>query len=73
MISLYEKHLNGLLADQMGLGKTIQTIAFIGYLDDKYNIKGPHVIIAPLTTVRNWMREFSKWLPDCKVMILEAT
>ncbi|KAM3137789.1 hypothetical protein pb186bvf_010032 [Paramecium bursaria] len=72
MISLYEKYLNGILADQMGLGKTIQTIGFIAYLADKYNIRGPHVIIAPLTTVRNWMREFSKWMPNCKVMILEA-
>lgn len=57
----------------MGLGKTIQTIAFIAYLADKHNIRGPHVIIGPLTTVRNWMKEFSKWLPNCKAMILEAT
>jgi SWI/SNF-related matrix-associated actin-dependent regulator of chromatin subfamily A member 5 len=40
----------------MGLGKTIQTIAFIAYLDEYKNISGKHLIVAPLTTLNNWLR-----------------
>lgn len=44
----------------MGLGKTIQSITF---LDEIYRtgIKGPFLIIAPLSTIANWEREFRTW------------
>ena len=34
-MSLYNNNLNGILADKMGLGKTIETIALITYLMEK--------------------------------------
>lgn len=51
---------NCILADEMGLGKTIQSITF---LDEIYRtgIKGPFLIIAPLSTIANWEREFRTW------------
>lgn len=44
----------------MGLGKTIQSIAF---LQEVYNvgIHGPFLVIAPLSTITNWEREFNTW------------
>lgn len=44
----------------MGLGKTIQSIAF---LQEVYNvsIRGPFLVIAPLSTITNWEREFNTW------------
>lgn len=68
LISLYEKGINGILADEMGLGKTLQSISILGYLKHHKNIKGPHVVIVPLTTIDNWMREFARFLPDMRVL-----
>lgn len=47
---------------QMGLGKTIQVIALIAHLLTK-KVTGPFLVVAPLATLPNWVREFEKWLP----------
>ncbi|CAD8176649.1 unnamed protein product [Paramecium octaurelia] len=72
MISLFEEGINGILADEMGLGKTIQTIGFIAFLKEYTKISGPHLIVAPKSTLGNWMREFKKWLPCARVVKLIA-
>jgi len=59
---LYENGLNGILADEMGLGKTVQTIAFYCFLLEM-GITGPFLVIAPLSTIPNWLSEFSKFSP----------
>jgi len=60
---LNENDVNGILADQMGLGKTIQSLAFLGYLlENGHN--GPHLIVCPTSTLDNWVRELEKWLPE---------
>ena len=46
----------------MGLGKTIQVIALIAHLLTK-DVTGPFLVVAPLATLPNWVREFEKWLP----------
>lgn len=60
LISLYENGLNGILADEMGLGKTIQCISFLAHLTEK-GIPGPFLIVAPLSTLGNWVREFKTY------------
>ena len=72
LINLYKCSANGLLADQMGLGKTIQTIAFLAYLREVEYLRKVHLIVCPLSVVHNWKNEFAKWFPDCKVGILSA-
>jgi SNF2 family DNA or RNA helicase len=42
----------------MGLGKTIQTIALLSYLIEYKKNYGPFLIVAPLSTIPNWMAEF---------------
>ncbi|KAK6819578.1 SNF2 family N-terminal domain-containing protein [Apiospora arundinis] len=56
--------LSGILADEMGLGKTIQTISLVALLREKEEYFGPHLIIAPLSTLSNWQNEFEKWTPS---------
>ncbi|XP_059837662.1 chromodomain-helicase-DNA-binding protein 7 isoform X3 [Hypanus sabinus] len=51
---------NCILADEMGLGKTIQSITFLYEMYLK-GIQGPFLIIAPLSTITNWEREFRTW------------
>ncbi|GAO46006.1 hypothetical protein SAICODRAFT_28713 [Saitoella complicata NRRL Y-17804] len=68
MVSLYENGLNGILADEMGLGKTLQTIAFIAFLRGK-GINGPFLVVAPLSTLSNWVSEFHRFTPDIPVCL----
>ncbi|VAI71304.1 unnamed protein product [Triticum turgidum subsp. durum] len=64
-----------ILGDEMGLeiddkkntGKTIQSIAFLASVsEDKF---GPHLVVAPLSTLRNWEREFATWAPQMNVIM----
>ncbi|GAA0149614.1 DNA helicase [Lithospermum erythrorhizon] len=68
LISLWQNGLNGILADQMGLGKTIQTIAFLAHLKGN-GLDGPYLVIAPLSTLSNWMNEITRFVPTMKAII----
>jgi hypothetical protein len=58
----------GILADQMGLGKTVQTVAFLAYLRCQGTL-GPHLIIGPLSTLANWVNEVKRWVPSMPVVL----
>jgi chromodomain-helicase-DNA-binding protein 7 len=51
---------NCILADEMGLGKTIQSLTFINEMV-KFGMHSPFLVIAPLSTIGNWQREFETW------------
>ncbi|KAG5096518.1 hypothetical protein JHK82_046372 [Glycine max] len=63
LIRLYENGINGILADEMGLGKTLQTISLLGYLHEFRGITGPHMVVAPKSTLGNWMNEIRRFCP----------
>ncbi|KAJ8447715.1 LOW QUALITY PROTEIN: hypothetical protein Cgig2_031769 [Carnegiea gigantea] len=63
LIRLYENGINGILADEMGLGKTLQTISLLGYLHEFRGITGPHMVVAPKSTLGNWMNEIKRFCP----------
>uniref|UniRef100_A0A8C0JDC0 Chromodomain helicase DNA binding protein 9 n=1 Tax=Chelonoidis abingdonii TaxID=106734 RepID=A0A8C0JDC0_CHEAB len=62
---------NCILADEMGLGKTIQSITFL-YEILLTGIRGPFLIIAPLSTITNWEREFRTWT-DLNVVVYHGS
>ncbi|XP_041376531.1 chromodomain-helicase-DNA-binding protein 8-like isoform X2 [Gigantopelta aegis] len=62
---------NCILADEMGLGKTIQSITFLIQMYE-YGIKAPYLIVAPLSTIANWHREFEMWT-DLNVITYHGT
>ncbi|XP_003373987.1 domain protein, SNF2 family [Trichinella spiralis] len=52
----------------MGLGKTVQCIAFLCHMIS-VGVKGPFLVIAPLSTIRNWTTEFKKFAPEIPVLL----
>ena len=72
LIHLYHNNINGILADEMGLGKTVQAIGMIAYLAEQ--AKGnKSCVIVPKSVVSNWMKEFAKWLPSLRVLMIGGT
>lgn len=59
---------NSILADEMGLGKTVQSVVFLESLFSKEAVKGPFLIVTPLSTVGNWEREITGWT-DMNVVV----
>ena len=57
LIKLYENGINGILVDEMGLIKTLQTMSLLGYLHECRGISGPHMVVAPKSTLGNLMNE----------------
>uniref|UniRef100_A0A8C8D225 Proliferation-associated SNF2-like protein n=1 Tax=Oncorhynchus tshawytscha TaxID=74940 RepID=A0A8C8D225_ONCTS len=55
---LWENGINGILADEMGLGKTIQCIAHVAMMLER-KVMGPFLVVAPLSTLPNWINEFN--------------
>eukprot|EP00049_Salpingoeca_infusionum_P013274 m.247717 g.247717 ORF g.247717 m.247717 type:complete len:440 (-) comp15399_c1_seq1:2252-3571(-) len=70
--SLYENGLHGILADEMGLGKTIQTISLLAHLYEQ-KVQGPYLVVAPLSTLSNWHKEFSRWAPSIPVILYHGS
>ena len=64
---LFENGSHGILADEMGLGKTIEVIGLLASLREE-GVFGCVLIIAPLSTLGNWVDEFHRWLPDVNVV-----
>ncbi|KAG9252636.1 SNF2 family N-terminal domain-containing protein [Emericellopsis atlantica] len=73
MYEICSQGMSGILADEMGLGKTVQTIALIALLREQEGYLGPHLIVAPLSTLSNWMDEFEKWVPSIPVVMFHGT
>lgn len=55
------------------MGKTLQTIALLGYMIHLRDVPGPHIVIAPKSTLANWMMEFKRWCPSIVTISLIGT
>ncbi|XP_047489909.1 lymphocyte-specific helicase-like isoform X1 [Penaeus chinensis] len=69
---LYENGVNGILGDEMGLGKTIQSIALLCHLIDR-GVQGPFLVVAPLSTLPNWMSEFERFAPKVPTVLYHGS
>ncbi|KAI5094697.1 E1A-binding protein p400 isoform X6, partial [Silurus meridionalis] len=67
--NLHRKHLNGILADEAGLGKTVQTVAYLAHLACHEGIWGPHLVVVRTCKLLNWEMEFKRWCPGFKILL----
>ena len=69
LLLLHRHHNNGVLADEMGLGKTVQTCALFAAIHAQKLAggRGPHMVIAPASTLGSWERTLETAYPQLKV------
>jgi SNF2 family DNA or RNA helicase len=57
----------------MGLGKTLQTLAWISWLKERQGRGAkPALVICPASVLHNWRREADDSVPDMKVLVLQS-
>lgn len=75
---LRESRFGGCLADDMGIGKTIQALCFLQSLKEQYEIRNlrkrkkepraPHLLVVPRSLIHNWIREAEKFTPGLTLL-----
>jgi non-specific serine/threonine protein kinase len=66
---LHEFEVGGCLADDMGVGKTVQALAFLLSLRESGQTKNANLIVMPRSLLFNWERESMRFTPGLRVMI----
>ncbi len=61
MLACWYRHRGCILADEMGLGKTVQVTAVLEHIHRVENLRGPFLIVVPLSTIEHWRREVETW------------
>ena len=67
--------LGGILADDMGLGKSVQTLALLDHERAAQGVPGapprtgPTLLVCPMSLVGNWQREAERFTPDLAVHV----
>lgn len=67
--SLREYGCGGILADDMGLGKSIQSIVHILREKQARRLDKPALVVVPTSMVPNWRSEFERFAPSLNVVI----
>jgi len=57
-----------LIGDDMGIGKTIQAIAYCALHQDQW----PVLVMCPSNVKYNWAKEVTRWLPDATVEVVNG-
>ena len=57
-----------LIGDDMGIGKTIQAIAYCALHQDQW----PVLVMCPSNVKYNWAKEVARWLPDATVEVVNG-
>lgn len=63
---------DALLSDQMGTGKTLQTLSAIRELDMQGFDPYPVLVVAPNSVKANWEKEVNHWLPEANPYVVKG-
>lgn len=61
LIECWCNHQNCIIDDEPGLGKNIQSLAFINWLQTEREINGPYLIVTSLSSIPVWTHEINQW------------
>ncbi|RNE99365.1 putative DNA excision repair protein [Trypanosoma rangeli] len=73
MLQLHNQRMGGILGDEMGLGKTIQVAAMLNTLNHSRQLRGPCLIVSPLTVLRQWVAEMHRWAPYIRTCVMHES
>nr|XP_033809929.1 E1A-binding protein p400-like isoform X2 [Geotrypetes seraphini] len=65
----YKRNLNGILADETGLGKNVLVIALLAHLACNEGNWGPHLLIVRSCKILKWELELKRWCPAMKILL----
>ncbi|KAF8099698.1 hypothetical protein N665_0238s0027 [Sinapis alba] len=68
LIHRYLLGVNVVLGDEMGLGKTLQAISFLSYLKFHQGLRGPFLVLCPLSVTDGWVSEINRFTPKLEVL-----
>ena len=66
LYNLAKYNVGGILADDMGLGKSLQIISLLS----SFKTEHPNIIVSPSSLTYNWYNEFKKWDNQCDVLLI---
>jgi len=70
---LREFGFGGILADDMGLGKAVQTLAHILIEKQNGRLNKPALVVCPTSVVPNWVNEAKRLTPQLDVLPLHGS
>jgi SNF2 family DNA or RNA helicase len=62
-----------LCCDEMGTGKTVQTIRTLKRLQEQGNDVFPAIVVGPNNMTITWRKEFERWWPGHKVSVIKGS
>eukprot|EP00741_Cyanophora_paradoxa_P015125 tig00020848_g14596.t1 len=61
LLDVYTASRSCILGDEMGLGKTIQALSFLSQLKSGRGVRGPYLVLCPLSLMDNWKQEIARF------------
>ncbi|GEM07566.1 SNF3 family helicase/atpase [Rhodotorula toruloides] len=61
------------LADEMGTGKTLQSITLLSFIYEAFGAKQPAIVVLPKAVQQNWAEELKRWAPSLPFMVYAGT
>ncbi len=65
--------LGGILADDMGLGKSVQTLAHLACERAAGRLSPPALLVVPTSLVHNWCDEAARFTPSLRILALTGS
>ena len=62
----------GLLADDTGIGKTLQILALLALLKEKHELRRRAVIVPTSPATKQWGKEIARWVPGIRSLVVNS-